>query len=275
MSQWHYYNHALISNVSLYEKVDIKELYNKQLWKQKPKPLLARWTTDFDCGYETNWWYCIREAPYTTDSLSKSTKKHIRQALSKTNVKIINQREYATDIYRVYEEAVERYKNFVDTTISEKFISNLKAEKEKVYWGAFDKESNLLVAYMVIKEEDDYVNLCTAKFSTRFLNLQASTAMYHAILQYYLNDRGFRFVNSGERNIYHETNTQEYKIKTFGYKKAYCKLHIKYRREIGVIVRLLYPFRKLIAKMNLKTAKLVTGVLKMEEISRKTRNDNG
>ncbi len=74
MSQWHYYNHALIPNVSPYEKVDINELYNKQLWKQKPKPLLARWTTDFDCGYETNWWYCIREAPYTTDSLSKSTK---------------------------------------------------------------------------------------------------------------------------------------------------------------------------------------------------------
>lgn len=266
---WRYYNHAMVPDCSPEEIPDLKPILDGSIWKLPEKPLLARWTTDFDCGYETNWWYCVREAPYTMDNLSKSSRKHIRQALSKTDIKIIDQKEYATEIYRVYEEAVERYRNFVDTTTPEEFIKNLNTEKEKIYWGAFDKESGILVAYMIIQEKNDYVNLCTAKFSTRFLRLQASTAMYHVILEYYLNERKFRYVNSGERNINHETNTQEYKIAKFGYKKAFCSLSIAYAPRIKYIIKFLYPIRSLLKLVDgINFVHKINAVLKMEEIVR-------
>ena len=114
------------------------------------------------------------------------------------------------------------------------------------------------------------------KTNPAYEKMQINAALVNGICEYY-NDRLSKdfYIVDGERNILHETAFQDYLERYFGFRKAYCKLHIKYRRGIGVIVWLLYPFRKLIAKMNFKTAKLVTGVLKMEEISRQTRRDDG
>ena len=231
-------------------------------------PLLARWTTDFDCGYETDWWYCIKEAPYRRDELSKSSRKHIRQAQKKVCVKIIDQVQYAKQLYRVYEEAVIGYKNFKDTSTEEGFIDSIRRDK-RTYWGAFDIETNILVAYMVFEENETYVSTTTAKFSKKYMNLNASTAMYNEALEYYLNQRGFRYVEGGERNINHATNTQEYKIEKFHYKKAYCHLHIAYNPKVGWAVKLVYPFRKILRALDrLRIVHLINGVLKMEEICR-------
>ena len=49
----------------------------------------------------------------------------------------------------------------------------------------------------------------------------------------------------------------------------YCKLNIKYKNYITVIVNCIYPFRKIIEKVNKKFIKRIYGVLKMEEIRRK------
>lgn len=88
----------------------------------------------------------------------------------------------------------------------------------------------------------------------------------NGILEHY-NDRLSKefYIVDGERNILHETAFQNYLEKYFGFRKAYCKLHIQYRRGVGVIVRILFPFRKLIGRMNFNKAKLVSGVLRMEE----------
>lgn len=232
------------------------------------KPLLARWTTDWDCGYETNWWYCIKEAPYKIEDLPKSNKYHIRKALKKVVIERIDPVLYAREIYRVYEEAVVGYKNFVDETNEKEFITAITKDK-RTYWGAFDIEARILVAYMIVTEKGKYVETNTAKFSKKYMNLRASTALYSEMLDYYLNKRGFSFVNSGERNINHETNTQEYKITTFGYRCAYCHLHVAYNPKIKWVVNLLYPFRRLLKAFNrFKLVHVVNAVLKMEEICR-------
>ena len=37
------------------------------------------------------------------------------------------------------------------------------------------------------------------------------------------------YICDGERNILHETSFQNYLEKYFGFRKAYCKLNLKYR----------------------------------------------
>ena len=40
-------------------------------------PLLARWTEDFDCGYETEWWYVIKDTPLDLSKLKKKRRYDI------------------------------------------------------------------------------------------------------------------------------------------------------------------------------------------------------
>ena len=66
------------------------------------------------------------------------------------------------------------------------------------------------------------------------------------ILNHYLEKENIRFVSSGSRSINHTTQTQDYKERTFGYRKAYCKLHIEYNPKIKWIINGAYPFRNLL-----------------------------
>ena len=59
MKEWKYYNHAMIPTTAPHEEVNVEALKNKQFWKENKNALLVRWTTEWDCGYETNWWYVI------------------------------------------------------------------------------------------------------------------------------------------------------------------------------------------------------------------------
>jgi len=50
---WKYYNHAAIPTTAPHEKVNTQPIKDKTIWKMDGKPLFARWTENFDCGYET------------------------------------------------------------------------------------------------------------------------------------------------------------------------------------------------------------------------------
>ena len=100
--------------------------------------------------------------------------------------------------------------------------------------------------------------------------------MYFHVLTHYLNECGKKYVCSGHRNINHKTNTQEYKIKRFGYRKAYCCLRIEYRPGVNVLIKVLFPFRKIFEKFDKITlVHQLNGVLKMEEIIRKSGENLG
>lgn len=72
-----------------------------------------------------------------------------------------------------------------------------------------------------------------------------------------------------EESLNHETNVQEYKINTFGFHKAYCKMHIQYRPCIYPIVKILYRFRHLLKRLDgNKLIHAINTVLQMEEIAR-------
>ena len=73
------------------------------------------------------------------------------------------------------------------------------------------------------------------------------------------------YVVNGSRSIYHETNVQEYYQERFDFRKAYCKLNIKYRTGLGLIIKWLYPFRKLI-RGKTRLGNQLEGILKMEEM---------
>lgn len=271
MQGWTYYNHAAVPTCAPHLDADTTPIETGAIWKMQGSPLLARWTTDFDCGYETNWWYMVRYGPFDVEQLSKSARKHIRQALKKCTVKRLEAAEYLDGLFDVYQAAFEKYENADNQTDQEAFLKSCRASMEEgcEYWGGFDAETGTLIGYMCVYPFETHAELRTTKLDPAWLQLRVSDALYHGVLTHYLNEQGKRYVSSGSRNINHVTNTEDYKIHAFDYKRAYCKLHIAYNPKIRWIVKLLYPFRKLLLALDSITkVHQVNAVLKMEELVR-------
>lgn len=271
MSQWKYYNHAVIPLAAPHETVDPADVESGKIWKQYPKDLLARWTTNWDCDQETNWWYVIKDTPIVLEELSEHSRKHIRRGIKKCDIRIIDSRDYAEELYECSHAAFAKYENAANEAPKEQFIRSCQNNTTLIYWAGFEKESGRLIGYLIVREHDGYADIMTAKFHPEYLSLHISDALYYMAINYCLIDRNMRYVSSGERNINHSTNTQEYKEKTLGYRKSYCQLHIRYRFPIGIAVKILYPFRSIIKRMDrVGIVHQINALLKMETIVRES-----
>lgn len=272
---WKYYNHAAIPTTPPHVEPDLKPVQDGTIWRLDGNPLLARWTSDFDCGYETEWWYVIKDAPFDLSDISSKNQKSIRQALRKCDVKKVNIEDYSEEIYECYKSAYSKYENADNMLTKEEFFELCKCQNDSVeYWAGFDKETGKLIGYFMIEVKEVFVEIKIAKFNPDFLKKQVSDALYYTILDYYLNIEKKQYVSSGTRSINHKTNTQEYKIRRFGYRKAYCQLHIDYNPKIKYLIRVMLVFRKLLMKFdNITLVHQINSLLLMEEIA-KTNKKN-
>ena len=83
--------------------------------------------------------------------------------------------------------------------------------------------------------------------------------------------RGTGYICDGERNIQHKTAFQDYLEKYFGFRKAYCKLHIAYNPKYKHIINIAYRFRTLIACFDrIPIVSTISALMRMEEISRES-----
>ncbi len=261
---WKYYNHAVIPDTPPHITPNTKPIEDGSIWNIKEKPLLARWTTDFDCGYETNWWYVIKDAPFEVEQLDAKVRKHIRQALKKNEVRKINPAKYSTELCEVHNKACQTYKGWSGSYATQKQFEN---KNENDFWAAFNVETGKIVGYMICKKGENYIETLVSKYDPEYLNQRASDAIHYTVLQYYLNENDYKYVSSGTRSISHITNVQEYKIKTFGFRKAYCKFRIAYNPQICWIIKILYPFRNILLKMDSITyIHKINAILQMNKI---------
>lgn len=270
---WKYYNHAAIPTCAPHEVPDLTPVKDGSVWHiEGKKPLLVRYTTEWDCGYDTGWWYLIREAPFNIDELSKNSRKHIKEAFRKVRVEKIDPMLYIDDLYECYHQAFLKYKRANNENSYEffKYECSLDALNNVEYWAGFDIVSGTLIGWLNVRNYGIWSEIITAKFNPQYLSLRVSDALYAFVLDYYLNIQKKKYVSSGSRSIQHNTNTQEYKESHFGYRKAYCKMQILYSKKLQLVVNVLYPLRNIIEKMgqHVKKIHLLTGLLKMEEVRR-------
>ena len=267
---WRYYNHAMVPEVAPHEEVDIEPVKNGEIWNNRNRPLIVRWTSDWDCGFETNWWFVIKERPFEFADLSSSARRNIRRALRNCRVEKIDPTLYSEDLWRVFNEAVQRYENYETNITRDEFINQVhnKASVEE-YWGGFDNKTGLMIGYAIFIVHENWVKYHKSRYSTAHLKLRVSDAINARVLEYYLNEKKKWYVSDGTRSILHKTNFQTYLIEHFGYRKAYCQLHLKYRYSIKILVDLLYPFRGALKAFDSITAvHKLNALMEMQEIVR-------
>ena len=271
---WKYYNHAAIPTVAPHENPDLTPLKDGSIWHiEGKKPLLVRYTTDWDCGYDTGWWYLIKEAPFDISNLSSNSRKHIKEAFRKVRVEKIDPKEYVDGLYECYHQAYLRYKQADNEDSYESFKNRcVKSELWGMeFWAGFALDSGKLVGYLMLGLHEDWVEIYTSKFHPDFLKLRVSDALYAFVLDYYLNNQKKKYVSSGSRSINHVTNTQEYKEQHFGYRKCFCHLRVLYKPGFKWVFNLLYIVRGGISFLGRYSGLFhrISAILKMEEFSRK------
>lgn len=273
MKTWQYYNHALIPTTSPDAVPDLNELKDKNIWKENGnKALFARWTTDFDCGYETNWWYVIKDEAFDISTLKSNYRYKINKGIKYFDVRIIDPMDYQEDLYRVQVAAFSAYPKKYRPTVDKKdFVEGIKNWGSFKVFGAFYREENRLVGYSLLRRnEDKWIDLSVQKTVPEYEKYQLNAALVEGVLSYYagfLHNGGI--ICDGARSINHETAFQDYLEKYFGFRRAFCKLHITYNSKLKLAIRLLYPIRKFLKKMDgIGVVHSVNAVLKMEEICR-------
>ncbi len=274
---WKYYNHAIIPDCAPHEVVDTTPIKNGSIWKTGGGyPLLARWTTDFDCGEATEFWYVIKDDTYDIQSLKAKRRYEITKARRFFEVRRIDPIEFSEELFKVQIAAFEAYPEKYRPTVNHDLFVEQCKEWNGFCFGAFlkDEEGNSteeLCGYSYLLLNEKCINFSVQKTKPLYECKGVNAALVDGILCFFseaLEDGAY--ICDGARSISHETEFQNYLEKYFGFRKAYCKLHVAYRPCIKWLVPILFGARNILKKFdNIGLIHLINSVLIMEEIKRK------
>lgn len=236
------------------------------------KPLLVRWTTNYDCEFETDWWYVVKDSAFDISDLKAKRRYEIKKGLNNFNVRVIRPEEYTQVIFQIHKAALCGYPEKYRPTMNEnEFIENIKINWiDKLVYGAFDLETGKLCGYALLTVHDDWAEFNVLKTIPELERRAINAAIIYKIMVDFNNklSEGY-YICDGEKSISHETAFQDYLEKYFDFRKAYCELNIKYRFSVRCAVNVLYPFRNVLKKYDVNLwMHNVLAVLKMEEIVR-------
>lgn len=226
---------------------------------------LVRNVYGFDGGEETSFYFVIKDKFGGMEELSAKKRNQVRKSFKMCDIMKVSREEMLTQGYEVHAIAAGSYKVKAVVPSQEEFRRRFSDENAKNhdYWAAYDKQTKKMIAFSINFVHDDICDYETMKAIPSF---QKSHYPYYGLLyemnRYYLEEKGLKFVNDGARSITNHSNVQPFLIETFNFRKAYCRLNIKYKWWFGIIVSILYPFRRFI-----QIAK-VQAILNMEAMAR-------
>lgn len=268
---WRYYNHAAVPTTPPHIEPDLTPIKNGAVWRNLGRaPLLARWTSDWDCGYETNWWYLIKDTPFDIAKLKSKRRYEINKGRKHFEAKRIDPAKFKQEIYETTIKAFESYPSKYRPSIEEtKFKNGIDKWNELTVIGAIERESGKLEGYAYLKDEKMHSDLVVLRVNPDMEKYSINAALVDGIMEEYKDKlNGDYYISDGARTVLHETSFQDYLEKYFDFRKAYCNLHIKYRPIIGISVKMLYPFREII-NGNTRIGSQIIAVLKLEEFRQK------
>jgi hypothetical protein len=228
----------------------------KELLSFFPGALLVRYTEPFNGGSKKffKWYAVICDEFQHLEDLPSKRRYEIKKGLKNCKVEQIDGKYIARNGYDIFISAFKRYKNTKTPKISEQEFKKRKEILSKFediihFWGVFYKGKLIAYAENYIYDNIE-VNYSTIKFHPDFLKLYPSYALFYTMNKYYLFNRKVEYINDGYRNILHQTNIQEFLIRKFKFKKKPLKLHIYMPSLISFILKIAFPFKGIISKLD-------------------------
>ena len=247
--QYRKYQYGLIYKCAAHTEKKLSDIEARQLLKTY-NALFVRNVYDWDCKEETSFWYVIQDAPIGIESLHSKCRNQVRRSYKTLlfNMLDVNRGGVIDDLYEVYISSFARYKIQTSAPMEKDEFTLHVTGVSKVadFWGAFDKETEKLIAYAEVVIQGN-----AAKYSALKAIPEDMTGTYpfYGLLfemnRYYIEEKGFLYVTDGARSITEHSNIQSF-LEKFNFRRAYCHFKITYVWWLGLIVKMLYPLRSII-----------------------------
>lgn len=264
--RWEKYHGALLPSLSPHLPLELtKDDQSKLL--DTSKAYFLRWISNWDSD-KSEFWYVIKDHFGGLNELSGNTRSKVRRGLKNCSVLKVLPEDIAQDGYKVYVSAMSNYKTNLNILSEEEFCKNKTNAENYEVWAVYEKDTGKMIAYSSNRIQENTCIYSEIKLHPEYLKLYPSYALFYEMNRYYLEEKNFLYVNDGARSIAHETNIQTFLIDKFKFRKAYCQLNIAYRQDIDILVKILYPFKTLLSRLNFSIAKKIVVLLKQEEIRR-------
>lgn len=235
----------------------------------KHRALFIRWEDRFDHLNTGEWWHVIKDELEDFDTLSRNTRSKVRRGIKRYEALPASREEILAQGYAVYRSAFDRYETFEEMFSEQAFrqaIAELPEETE--FWAVRELESGQMVSFSenLVRDEACFYN--TMWFQPDALRGYAGYLLIHEMNKHYLNNRGLRYVSDGARNISHQTNVHEFLEQKFKFRRAYARLRVVYLPGMGLLIRLLYPFRDIFKGRSSSLLQKIAVALEQERIHR-------
>lgn len=262
---WILHKNVLIPNVAPHKVIKLTLEQETYLLKISGAYFL-RYTSSFNDN-TGEFWYIIKDSFEDLDKLSSKMRNQIKKSKNNFFTKLLDKDFMINNAYEVYILAISSYNTFEKILTKYEFQNYIqKLDNRYEFWGVFECETEEFVAYSQNLIDD---NSCFYEeiFSTpKSLEKYSNYILFFDMNKYYLENKKFSYVHDGSRNLAHETNIHNFLINKFGFRKSYAKIEIRYRKDILVIVRILYLFKNIIYNNNSNLFKKLSVLLKHEEI---------
>ena len=226
-----------------------KKLLRKGGW-------MVRNTYDFDCEEKTDFWYLIKDSFGGMDEHSQNERKKLRHAFRSFDFKLIDIGLVRQKAFPIVKATFDDYRvsdRDMTEDVFHKYLDDCTRSNYD-FWGAFDKETLDLVGFCAVRVFENSCEYGLIGFAPRYKH-NATYPYYgyfYKMNEYYLKEKGFKYVADGARSVTEHSDIQPFLEKNFKFRKAYCKLNIRYKWWFGAIVKVLLPFRNVIGNRNVK-----------------------
>lgn len=276
-ADWKYYNHILLPKAEPKTEVSITPAEAKALFKQYRNAYVIRFTSNLDACNSEEWYYCIKDDAFSPSSLKSKRRNVLNKATLNFDVREIVPNRYIREFHEIINDANQGYsvkKDFESLESITQRCNTLSAMTDSKYLGAFSKENGKLVGYLWLSFNGKCIHMVEQHCIRAYEHLECNAALCSKMCEIYTDHylpAGY-YLCDGERNISHQTAFQDYLIKYFGFRRAYCLLHCLYRKPIGFFIKLASPFYAVLSPLVKKLAPgfgaSLDAVMTMEKIRR-------
>ncbi|MDD3598360.1 hypothetical protein [Sulfuricurvum sp.] len=268
-THWFKYHGALLPHTPPDQNIHLTSQDREYLLRESNAYFL-RWTNNFDTSATTSFWYVIKDQKESLSSYASNVRNQIRKGLSLCIAVPVSLTEILEHGYSIYKKASLKYRNFSPVDLDEftAFHQSLGKDSNNEFWILKDKSNGNAIGYAHTVVSENMCHYSSIKLDPDYLKLYGGYALIYTMNMHYLNERNYAYVNDGARSISHLTNIQDFLIQKFKFRKAYCTLHIAYRKDIFCIVKILYPFRNWLKNATYPSLRKVYTLLIQEELHR-------
>jgi hypothetical protein len=196
---------------------------------------IKKWDTS-----ESSFYYVIQDQVMTMESMKSKIRTKLRKSLSNVEFSPSNLEDILFEGFHLYEQMP----TFGDSSATpEKFRDYLTSRVGRIDYHvgrrSLDRKIVCFAGVVVSKES---VDLSFFRYD-REERISPVYGMLYYLNNYYIAERGFKYINDGFKSYLHGANFQKKLIKEFNYRKCFVEIEIYSKYPLGLIRLLIKIFR--------------------------------